>query len=184
MRFLLRDDSLDLSSVVIEADRVRLQSITMGLVPEIYKNFTPEITKYMMPASPEKLADVTEFVEASLRGFDRCDDLALAILPRRGHEFYGICGLHARGKPKEPELGIWIKKAAHGNGYGLEAIAALKDWAETNLELDRLLYPVDRRNFPSRRIPERLGGKIVSTAKRVSMGGEELDEVIYGVEVG
>ena len=94
----------------------------------------------------------------------------------------GICSLHSRGKPREPELGIWLKKAAHGNGYGLETITALKNWAEVNLEFDRLLYPVDRRNFPSRRIPERLGGKVVSQSKVISWGGAELDEVVYGID--
>ena len=183
MKFLLRDDSLDLGQVVIKTDRVQLQPVSMDFAPEIFRHFTLEITRYMVPAPAEKLSDTAEFVEAALRGFRRCEDLHLVIVSRVGHEFLGVCGLHSRGKPKEPELGVWLKKSAHRNGYGLEAITALKNWVEINLELDRLLYPVDRRNIPSRRIPECLGGKVVSTVKVMSMGGSELDEVVYGIEV-
>jgi ribosomal-protein-alanine N-acetyltransferase len=179
---LLRDDSVDLSGVIIESERIELRPITVDFVPEIFRTFTPEITKYMMPKPSEKIADTIDFVEAATRGFERCDDLHFVILTRRLYEFLGICSLHSRGKPREPELGIWLKKAAHGNDYGLEAIAALKGWGEANLEIDRMLYPVDRRNVPSRRIAERLGGKVVSTAKIVSESGQELDELVYSIE--
>ncbi len=63
-------------------------------------------------------------------------------------------------KRKHPELGIWLKQAAHGHKYGLEAITAIKNWAIENLDYEYLLYPVDRVNIASTKILERLGGKI------------------------
>lgn len=133
-------------------------------------------------AVPGSKPHTAAFVEAALSGLERADDLHLVICRRDSGEFLGICGLHGNGQPAEPEVGIWIKKAAHGNGYGLEAIAALKEWAEANIEFDRLIYPVDRYNTPSRKIPEALGGKIIAERKEMSMAGTELDEVIYGIE--
>ena len=125
---------------------------------------------------------VTAFVELALLGLDRRDDLNLVICLQDGGEFLGICGLYARGQPSEPELGIWLKKAAHGHGYGLEAITALKKWADSQLEYERLLFPVDRRNTPSRRIPEELGGRIIAEKKITSMSGTELDIVIFAID--
>ena len=181
MQLVLRDGSLDFRGVVINAERVRLQAINRTFTEEIYQNFTPEITEYMMPAPPAERADTEAFVESALLALDRRDDLHLIICLRDGGEFLGVCGLYSRGHPTEPELGIWLKKAAHGHGYGLEAITALKKWAESQLEYERLLFPVDRRNTPSRRIPEKLGGRIIAEKKMTSMSGTELDLVIFGV---
>ncbi len=182
MPFAMRDRSLDFHSVVIDADRIRLQTIDRKFTDEIYQEFSPEITEYMMPPPPAELADTVAFVESALHGLDQCDDLHFVICLRGDDEFLGICGLHTRGRPNEPELGIWIKKAAHGSGYGLEAISALKRWSEKHLEFDRLLYPVDRRNAPSRRIAEKLGGRAIAEKKVVSMAGKELDEIIFGLD--
>ena len=181
MQLVLRDGSLDFRGVVINAERVRLQAINRAFTEEIYQNFTPEITEYMMPAPPAERADTEAFVESALLALDRRDDLHLIICLRDGGEFLGVCGLYSRGHPTEPELGIWLKKAAHGHGYGLEAITALKKWAESQLEYERLLFPVDRRNTPSRRIPEKLGGRIIAEKKMTSMSGTELDLVILGI---
>ncbi len=136
----------------------------------------------MMPAPPVERADTAAFVESALLGLARRDDLDLVICLHDSGEFLGICGLYAGGHPNEPELGIWLKTAAHGHGYGLEAITALQKWAESKLEYERLLYPVDRRNKPSRRIPEELGGKIIAEKMITSMSGTELDIVIYGID--
>jgi len=43
----------------------------------------------------------------------------------------------------------------------MEAIQAIKEWAEANLRYEYLKYSVDKRNIVSRRIPECPGGKIV-----------------------
>jgi RimJ/RimL family protein N-acetyltransferase len=182
MQLAVRDRSLDFRSVVINTERVRLQAISRKFTEEIYENFTPKITQYMMPAPPAERADAAAFVDSALLGLDRRDDLHLVICLHDGGEFLGICGLYARGQPNEPELGIWLKKAAHGHGYGLEAITALKKWAESQLEYERLLFPVDRRNTPSRRIPEALGGRIITEKKITSMSGAELDIVIFGID--
>jgi len=182
MQLAVRDRSLDFSSVVINAERVRLQAISRKFTEEIYQNFTPKITEYMMPAPPAERAETAAFVDSALLGLSRRDDLHLVICLHDDGEFLGICGLYARGQPNEPELGIWLKNAAHGHGYGLEAITALKKWADSQLEYQRLLFPVDRRNTPSRRIPEELGGRIIAEKKITSMSGTELDVVTFGID--
>ena len=181
MQLVLRDESLDFRGVVINAERVRLQAISRTFTEEIYQNFTPEITEYMVPAAPAERADTVAFVDSALLALDRRDDLHLVICLHDGGEFLGVCGLYARGQPTEPELGIWLKKAAHSHGYGLEAITALKKWADSQLEYERLLFPVDRRNTPSRRIPEKLGGRIIAEKKMTSISGTVLDLVIFGI---
>ena len=98
-----------------------------------------------------------------------------------GGEFLGCVGLH-RPHTRFPELGIWLKKSAQGMGYGSEAIRALKDWADRNLDYVYLVYPVDRNNSASRRIPESLGGKPVASYEKMSMGGNRLDIIVYRID--
>jgi len=172
----------DLRELAIEAARVRLVAISEAYTEEIFRNFTADITRYMMPAPATDIADTRAFISSALRGLDRADDLQFVICARPDGEFLGVCGLHGTVRPVVPELGIWLKARAHGNRYGREAIAALRDWARQNLEFSRLIYPVDRRNIPSRKIAEALGGTIVAEKKAISMSGAELDEVIYAIE--
>ena len=104
----------------------------------------------------------------------------LAILRKDTREFLGCAGFH-NPKSKTPEFGIWIKKTSHGNGYGKEAITALYDWVCGKFEFDYILYPVDKRNIASRKIPESLGGVIKKEYKEKNLVGFELDEVEYHI---
>ena len=110
-------------------------------------------------------------------------DLHWVIRASGDGEFLGLCGLHGREQFAEPELGIWLRKDAHGRAYGREAIAGIVAWAAVYIESQQLIYPVDRRNVPSRRIPEALGGEIICERKTTAMSGTELDEVVYAIPV-
>jgi RimJ/RimL family protein N-acetyltransferase len=110
-------------------------------------------------------------------------DLIFAILDKQTKEFLGVCGLHGAKNPREPELGVWLKKSVHGKGLGREAINVLRRWSERMLSVDGFIYPVDRRNLPSRKIPEALGGVVAGERRVQNMSGIELDELIYRIPV-
>lgn len=181
MPLLYRLRPTDLRALVIESPRLRLRAISDQCTGEIYRHFTADITRYMLPAPASDISQTQAFVASALLGLDRGDDLHFVICRRDDDEFLGVCGLHGEGIAAEPELGIWLKKAAHGNRYGREAIAALRTWAREHIDFERLIYPVDRRNIPSRRIAEHLGGVVIDEKKVMSMGGLELDEVVYAI---
>ena len=75
------------------------------------------------------------------------------------NEFIGVFAIH-HVDTKTPELGVWTKLESHGNGYGLEGMTAVKDYAFEHVDFDYLIYPVDRRNYASRNIPQTIGGFI------------------------
>ena len=60
----------------------------------------------------------------------------MAITKKENGEFLGCCGFHGKGNPRTPELGIWIKKDAHGKKYGREAIKTLTSWVVENIDFD------------------------------------------------
>jgi [ribosomal protein S5]-alanine N-acetyltransferase len=184
MNRLLLFQPVDLLDVSLESERVRLQSISDAYAPEIFREFTEEITRYMYPAPPARIEETLAFIARVREGMQAGSDLGCAIRARESEEFLGCCGLHGKAAQRAPELGIWLKKGAHGHGFGREAIARLARWAWEQVDFDYLVYPVDRANVPSRRIPEFLGGTIFKEGLVPRMNGGSLDEVVYRIPRG
>ena len=168
-----------LTSLQLEGERVVLRSVQEGDAADIFAEFTATITRYMYPKPAETIDDSLAFIAKSQAGMRDHTDVVLAIT--RDREFLGCCGLHLTQGARTPELGVWLKQAAHGNGYGREAIAVLAAWAVANLDFDYAIYPVDRANIPSRKIAESLGGFVFEEKKMPAMTGNILDSVVYQI---
>ena len=135
----------------------------------------------MFPRPAEKIEETLTFIASSLTGMRKGWDLVLVIIKKDNDEFLGCCGFHGKGKPRTPEIGIWVKEEAHGNKYGREAIHALTSWAVRNIDFDYVIYPVDKANVASRKIPESLGGIVYGKKIVKTMNGTYLDEVVYKI---
>ena len=171
-----------LLNIQIECNRLLLKSISLAYKKPIFKNFTEEITTYMYPRPAKNTGEAASFIKNSLEGMKNEHELILVILKKDSQEFLGCAGIH-RINTKHPEFGIWLKKTAHRNGYGLEAITTMKNWCEDNLDCEYFTYPVDEENYPSRRIPEKLGGEIVKTYQKRNLSGRILNLVEYRISV-
>lgn len=181
--FAEAEPRLNLDEVEINSARLILRPVSGEFAEPIFADFTPEIARFLIARSPTQLSETAGYIAEAVENRRQGTDLSLVILHRETHEFLGGCGLHNRKSSREPELGIWIKKSAHGHAYGREAIAALCAWGERALVVDAFLYPVDRQNIPSRKIPESLGAKIVGAERVPTMSDGELDIVIYRIPV-
>jgi RimJ/RimL family protein N-acetyltransferase len=67
-----------------------------------------------------------------------------------------------------PELGLWLKESAHGQGFGREVVAALIKWGHATLGKNSFIYPVAVQNTASRRIAEKLHGEIIGNRGRTA----------------
>ncbi len=172
---------LDFCLVEIIGERVLLRPISDDYCDDIFREFTREITQFMFPASPTDISQVKSFIEISEVGMKNKTDLVLVITDINNNEFLGVCGLHGRKTPDEPELGVWLKKSAHSQQFGREAIVHLDNWAKNNIVFNFLIYPVDKDNTPSRKIAEFLGGQVFREDTRTSMSGIVLNEVVYKI---
>jgi [ribosomal protein S5]-alanine N-acetyltransferase len=170
----------DLLKVKISSNRLTLRAVALEFQEDIFREFTEKITTYMFPRSPENIYDTKLFITESLKKMVQGDEIILVILEKKSQEFLGCTGIH-KLKTNSPEIGIWLKKSAHGNGYGLETVTILKEWAEENLDYDYLIYPVDVANIPSRRIPERLGGESFREYDKTNLSGKVLHLLEYKI---
>jgi [ribosomal protein S5]-alanine N-acetyltransferase len=171
---------MDTSYITIETKNLCLKGITLDYKDNIFREFTTEITTHMFPKSAERIEETIEFIEISIKENKDGSNFQIVILDKKSKDFLGCGGLHHIDR-KTPELGIWIKKSAHGHGYGKEAMIALKEWADKNLDYEYILYPVVEENYPSRRIPEFLDGKVAREYDKINMSGKNLHLLEYRI---
>jgi len=169
-----------LLNVSIKSNRLLLIPISMKYRNEIFKEFSEEITTFMYPAAATDISEIDEFIKKSLDGLAKGSNLQLVILDKESLEFFGCLGIHHVDR-KTPEFGIWLKKSAHGMGYGREGVTAVKKWADNNLDYEYILYPVAEKNIPSRKIPESLGGVIKNETDEVGLGGNKFHCLEYRI---
>jgi len=127
----------------------------MQYAEEIFKEFTPEITTYMVPKSAKDISETKKFIKDSIETMNAWNNYQTVILDKATKEILGCAWLHL-DNTKAPELGIRIKKSAFGKKIGKEAVTGLTDRAQKNLDFEYLFYPVDRDNISSRKIAESL----------------------------
>lgn len=172
----------DLLSLTIEGERLRLVAISNKFEQDIFQELTSEITLYMFPSPPKDIEQTRSFIVRNRRSMQAGNNLVFTILCKKKGHFLGCCRLNGEGKVRTPELGIWLKKSAHGSAYGREAIQTLVNWSRNNIDFDHFIYLVDRKNIASSKIPEFLGGEIVGELKVETPNGKILDEVIYKID--
>jgi RimJ/RimL family protein N-acetyltransferase len=149
--------------VLIRSARLQLSPFKMADVEEVFECITPAIARFMRWEPSKSLNEYKAHQEARLQANDQS---VFCFVIRRSDtmECLGIAGLDEVDQPT-PELGIWLREAAHGHGYGTEAIKALAEWATKTLGKESFLYPVAVENVASRRIAEKLNGEIVGTRR-------------------
>jgi len=171
---------MDTSNIIIETKNLRLKGITSAYKNDIFREFTSAITTHMFPKPAEKIEETVEFIETSIKENKEGSNFQIVIINKESEDFLGCGGIHHIDR-KTPELGIWIKKSAHGHGYGKEAIIALKEWANKHLDYEYLLYPVVDENYPSRRIPEFFGAKVAREYDEKNMNGKNQHILEYRI---
>lgn len=164
----------------IETTRLLLVPVTKKYTSDIFANFTTEVTTYMYPCPAKEIGETEKIIECWIKQRNAKTDYVYAITRKETSEFLGMVGLHNLDRDT-PELGIWTKISSHGNHYGKEAIGGLIEFAKNQGYL-KLIYPVDKRNISSKKIPIYYGGKLIESNKiETTPDGRTLDEEVYEI---
>ena len=152
------------SKLLINTNRLILKTIDEKYIDDINLNFTQEITQYM-PFNPNgDKNEILNFVENSRRNLIQKTDIVFVALNLE-MKFIGCCGIHNINK-ESVEVGLWLGKEYQNQGFGTEIIHALIAFIEQNFEFNYIIYPVDKENIRSRKIPEKLGFVPFKTYKK------------------
>ena len=171
---------MDLSHVRIETERLRLVPGTTEYLEQIFLEYRDPVVQYMNYGPPENLGILKKRIEKRAIDMKEGKQLFMAILFKNSDEFLGCMALEDLDQ-KNPEMGGWIKESAQGHGYGREAAAALKQWAEQNLEYDYILWPCAQANKPSCKLAESLGGKVQRKYEKKTVRGTVWSFVDYWI---
>lgn len=162
----------------IQTDRLNLIPVVTEYVNQMFEELTEEITKYLSFYPPKTLEEENNFIEKSRKDMEEDRAIILSVLDKVTGEYLGNVSL-TETDTKTPEMGIWIKKSAHGKKIGQEATIGLRDWALKNLRFDYILYTMDVENIPSKKIAESLGGKFIKTETRTFPSGKSHTDHFY-----
>lgn len=171
---------MDFSQLRLDTPRMKLVPISEEHASAVCEHFTAEITRYMWPSAPKARQEIADHVRLKQLAMRKGKEIALILILKESGEFLGYASLH-EVQSRSPELGIWIRKSAQGHYYGYEALSALTGWAAANLRYDYLKYPVDKSNYPSRKLIEKLGGIPQDEYVKFSESGRVLHELEYRI---
>jgi ribosomal-protein-alanine N-acetyltransferase len=171
----------DIKNFKIETERLILVPIDLAYKDDIFREFTLEVARFLVPQPTGDMANTIYFITDSREKTLNNAELQLIALDKATNEFMGCVGLHDIDT-KIPELGLWFKKSVWGKGYGKESMLALKKWADNNLKYDTINYPIFKENIPSQKIAEFLGGVIAAELISKNQNGLEFNEVRYSIK--
>lgn len=154
----------DLTSIAFRSARLSFRSFTPADAPESFRHATATVTRFLSwepyPSLDAFAQSWRAWPEQAAAGTD-----AHIVVRQHDGEFVGATGMHFRGEA-EPDIGLWIKQAAWGQGYGREVVGASLAWIGGNLDIAAVRYPVVSGNVASRRIVESFGGVLTAERKR------------------
>jgi len=159
--------------IVIQSPRLRLSQFQMRDAPEVFGCITPAIAKFM-PWEPPSWSEYVARCEKRVQAPEP-NKFSFVIRRLDNRECLGMASLEGADSVA-PELGLWLKESAHGQGFGREVVAALVEWGHATLDKGSFIYPVAVQNTASRRIAENLRGEIIGNRTN-----PKYDSIVYRI---
>lgn len=132
-------------------------------------------------SEPSTLEETESRLARYREAFDGGTDFVYGVFDERESIVVGGTGLHTRIVEGGLEIGYWIRASETRRGYATEAARALTTAGLRVAGVVRVEIHCDPRNAISRRIPERLGYRLVETrrADKLTPDGRPRDTAVY-----
>lgn len=142
----------------IETDRLLIHPISLKEAHNVAALVTEKISLWTGPIPwPYSINDA----EYWIKNTEPTKHLGIYLLPEQV-----LIGTTSMPSTNGDEVGFWINGQYEGKGYATEAVAAIMDYAFTNIKLDFLDSGVHRDNIGSRRVHEKLGFSVIAEENR------------------
>lgn len=159
--------------IVIPTPRLQLSQFQMKDAQEVFGCITPAVAKFM-PWEPPSWGEYVMRCEKRVQA-PEAGKFSFVIRRLDNGECLGMASLEDADSVS-PEIGLWLRETAHGQGFGKEVVAALVQWGHVTLGKGTFIYPVAVQNTASRRIAETLHGEIIG-----SRTNPKYESVVYRI---
>ena len=164
---------------VKETGRLMIRPFTLDYLEEYFREFTAEITKYQFPDPFPDMEAANQVMSGFVKEMEEGKMLELVILGQDG-EFFGCIDVFGI-REDTPEVGIWLKRSAHGMGYGYEALSAVLDELNQTGKYRYYIYELDVRNAVSVHLVEKFPFEKVKYEEITTNSGKILHSQTYHI---
>lgn len=174
--------SADIVAPVLRTERVSLRRLDFGdakFVIELLNE--PSFREFIGDKAVRSVEDAHRYLaEGPIASYERHGFGLFMVSLLADETPLGMCGLVVREGFDDPDLGFAFLRRHWSNGYALEAARAVMDYAEKELQLDRVIAMADRDNHASVKLLDKLGFVYDSM---VRMPDESEDVCLFAKEI-
>lgn len=163
----------------LETDRLRVVSFDYKYLENYYDEFSEEITRYQYPDPYKTLEEASKQVDEFVSEMQQGRMLELIIISKEG-KFIGSMEVFGLDE-QNPEVGLWIKKSAHHQGYAYEALSALIQFLNDIGKYKGYIYAVDERNSASLKLVKKFECEQMGVDSLVTESGKKLNLLLYKI---
>lgn len=144
---------------LLETNRLRLHEITVADAPFYVKLFNSEgWLKYIGDRNVHTIADAENYIRKNyLPSYEKHGYGSYTVQLKETGETIGACGLYKRDNLEHPDIGFAFLGEYLGKGYGYEAAAAVMEYGQTTLGIQKILGFTLENNVASIMLLEKLG---------------------------
>lgn len=174
--------SADIVAHVLRAERVLLRRLDVGdadFVIELLNE--PSFREFIGDKAVQSVEDAQRYLaEGPIASYERHGFGLFLVSLLTDDTRLGICGLVVREGFDDPDLGFAFLRRHWSKGYALEAARAVMNYAEKELQLDRVIAMADRDNHASVKLLDKLG---FVYERMVRMPDESEDVCLFAKEI-
>lgn len=168
----------------LTAERIELRWLVESDVPALFEIFSDaEVARYWSSPAYQELSQAQALFDDIRKHFRAGDLYQWGVALRDTGQVVGTCTLASIDiENRRAEVGFALGRNYWKQGYMVEALPVLVNFAFEELDLHRLEGDVDPRNLASIRALERLGfSREGLLRERWIVNGEICDTVFYGL---
>lgn len=151
--FLERSDQLPER---LESERLALELVSVQWLDEIMAEIRGNVARYFLNFTDKN--ELQTWINENRRLFGRGEKLEMVMLRKTDGEFLGMVSIRNIGIA--PEIGVWVKVSAQGQGLAKEALDGLLGWYRIKHGVqEKVKYVVEKGNSGSIGLAQKMGMK-------------------------